>query len=124
MMDTKNKLLLSLLALLCGLFLSGATLYSLGLWQLQSSLVWPLEGQKAGQASIWGQYPHSFFGASMAVGDVNGDGFDDLMSSASYSSETILAGGDVYVIPGPLAFNQSYRMPDKAALIFQGPRDD
>jgi hypothetical protein len=46
MMDTKNKLLLSLLALLGGLILSGTTFYSLGLWQSQSGLVWPLEGQK------------------------------------------------------------------------------
>jgi hypothetical protein len=58
------------------------------------------------------------------VGDVNGDGTNDLISSARYSSEIISGGGDVYVVPGPLAFNRSYRMPDKAALVFQGTMYD
>jgi hypothetical protein len=108
------------LVLFSALALSGAILYSFSLWQSQSAIEWPLEGQKAGQASIWGRYPNSSFGENIAVGDVNGDGINDLIAGARFSSETILGGGDVYVIPGPLDFNKSYSMPEKAALVFKG----
>jgi hypothetical protein len=56
----------------------------------------------------------------MAVGDVNGDGFDDLIANARFVSEVVQAGGEVYVIPGPLAFNQAYTMPNSVAIVFQG----
>ena len=119
-MNTKIKLLLTSLVLFFALALSSSILYSFSLWQSQSAIIWPLEGQKAGQTSVWGQYPNSHFGATIAVGDVNGDGFDDLIASAGYSSEIIRANGVVYVIPGPLDFNESFSMPEKSALVFKG----
>jgi hypothetical protein len=122
-MTTRIKLLLSLMSLCCGLILSGVVLHTFGLWQTQSGLVWSLERPKAGQISFWGQYPRSFFGGSMAVGDVNGDGIDDLIASASNTTEITRSGLEVYVIPGPIAFNEVYTMPEKAALVFQGPEN-
>jgi hypothetical protein len=120
MMNTKSRFLFLFVTVLLGIGLSGALFRVLGMWETQAAVNWPLEGNKAGQASIWGWYPAGWFGGSLAVGDVNGDGFDDLVTNARYSSELVQAGGDVYVIPGPLAFNASYTMPQKAAVVFQG----
>ena len=122
-MHTRIKILLTSLVLICALALSSAIFYSFSLWQSQSEIDWPLESQKAGQLSFWGRYPVSDFGQLMAVGDVNGDGIEDLITRDSYFSDAIGFGADVYVIPGPLAFNQTYTMPEKAALVFTSTID-
>ena len=106
--------------ILLGISLSGVVLWALGLWENQAGLRWPVQGNKIGQASIWGDYPGGHFGAGLAVGDVNGDGADDLVAGAPYVSQITQAGGEAYVIPGPLTFGTSYTMPQRAALVFQG----
>ncbi len=123
MIKSRAKPLLFFLIPLLGIGLSGAVFGVFGMWETPTALVWPLAENRFGQASMWGRYPNSWFGRSMAVGDVNGDGFDDLIVSAPYASEIVQAGGEVYVIPGPLAFGESYTTPLRAALIFQGTTD-
>jgi hypothetical protein len=81
---------------------------------------WPVQGTKAGQASIQGSTPAGLFGAGLAVGDVNGDGADDLIAGAPFVGKTTWAAGEAYVIPGPLALGRSYTMPQAAALLFKG----
>jgi len=119
-MNTKRRLLFSILSLAFGVGFSGATFKVLDMLETQTTRSWFLEGNKAHQASIWGRYPNSWFGGTLAVGDVNGDGFDDLIANARNVSEIIPAGGEIYVIPGPLAFNEVYTMPQRTALVFQG----
>lgn len=120
----KRRFLILSLTLVLGFALTGTLFRAAGMWQLQSATNWPVEGEKAGQASIWGHIPEGGFGESLAVGDVNGDGQDDLISTARYASSIVRAGGEVYVIPGPLAFNETYTMPQHAALVFQGTAID
>lgn len=100
-MNSQFRSLFALLILVLGIGLFGAALRVSGQWETQIARIWLLEGEKAGQADIWGHYPDSSFGQRLAVGDVNGDGFDDLVVNAPYVSEIVQAGGEVYVIPGP-----------------------
>jgi hypothetical protein len=123
-MNTKHKLLLSILSLVLGAGFSGTIFKVFGTLETNATRSWFLEGNKTNQASIWGRYPDSWFGGTLAVGDVNGDGFDDLITNAPYVSEIVQAGGEIYVIPGPLAFKEVYTMPQRAALVFQGTAGD
>ena len=119
-MCVRCRLILSVLAVLLGAALSGVTAQALGVWTAQTALDWPSEENTAAQASIFGRYPDSQFGGTLAVGDVNGDGFDDLITNDRFASEIVHSGGEVYVIPGPLSLGESYTMPHGAALVFQG----
>jgi hypothetical protein len=117
MKNSKRSLLLAMLSLLMGAGFSGVTLKVFGMLETRT---WFVEGNKPNQASIWGRQPNAYFGNTLAVGDVNGDGFEDLIVSAHLVETDVQAGGEVYVVPGPLSFNGVYTMPLQAAIIFQG----
>jgi hypothetical protein len=119
-MHLSSRLTLSVLAGFAGIAFWGIVRLGLS----QAALVWPLEANRPGQTALWGRYPQSDFGGALAAGDVNGDGFDDLIANARYVSEITLAGGEVYVLPGPLAFNTVLTMPQSVALVFQGIAPD
>jgi hypothetical protein len=57
----------------------------------------------SGVARFWGADPFDHLGTSVASGDVNGDGFDDLILGAQYghsTGNTRYEAGEVYVIYG------------------------
>ncbi len=123
-MNGQSEFFLSLLVLLSGLGFSGASGKFIDQSQFPEAWAWPIEGEKDGQIAIRGRVPASGFGGSLAKGDVNADGFDDLIVGARYVSEIIPAGGEVYVVPGPLAFGKTYAIVKEAALTFQGVTGD
>ena len=114
---------LLLLAVCLGILLSGGLLRAFGMPAAHSPLDWPVEGEKPGQATLVGRDPTSYFGSSLATGDVNGDGFEDLIAAARYEAGTGLANGAVYVIPGPIADQSTYTMPHRAAVAIEGITD-
>lgn len=120
-MKTRRRLLCLSLAVVFGLAFTGAALRASGMWSASPvAVVWPVEGEKPGQAAFWGENPDDFFAAGTTVGDVNGDGYEDLIAAARYAGVNGPGSGEVYVLPGPLAFDPTTVMPDKAALVFQG----
>ena len=122
-MSPRNKLFLVILALCSGLGLSGGLLRVYGQLAAQTPIDWPVEGEKPGQATFMGRYPSGGFGSGMATGDVNGDGIDDLITTARYETDTTRSNGVVYVIPGPLSLEGTYSMPYQAALMIEGTND-
>lgn len=76
--------------------------------------------QQGKHTVIIGRYGDFGFGDTLASGDLNGDGFEDLIVGAKYVSSETHSGGEVYVLLGPLAFGQSITMPQQAALVFKG----
>jgi hypothetical protein len=113
----KRRVLVSVLSLVMGV---GFSFSALKVFSTTETRSWFLEGTKPNQASFLGRYPDTWFGGALAVGDVNGDGFDDLITNARYVQTDVQAGGEVYVVPGPLSFNEVYTMPQRAAIVFQG----
>jgi hypothetical protein len=81
--------------------------------------LWPLDEPIGEQTVIQGSDPSGHFGWDLVSGDVNGDGFEDLIVSAM-SSGLAKAAGQVFVLPGPLAFGQTLTIPQHIALTFQG----
>lgn len=71
------------------------------------------EGDGSGMVVIECDVPWASFGASLAVGDLNADGIDDLVAGAPYAGESdpgseggavdVLSAGRVYVFFGPFA---------------------
>ena len=120
MVPDRCKRFVLAISVVLGAGLSGTVFGAMGALETQTARTWYLEGDKPNQASIWGRYPDSGFGGTLAVGDVNGDGLDDLITNSRYASGLALAAGEVYVIPGSLSFNEAYTMPQRAALVFQG----
>jgi len=121
--NTRKRFLL-ILSVVLGAALAGIVFGAISASETQITQSWFLEGNKPNQASIWGRQLDSWFGWALAVGDVNGDGFDDLLTSARLESGSAQAGGVAYVIPGPLAFNEVYTIPHGAALVFDGISQD
>jgi hypothetical protein len=117
---TARKLTSCFLNLAIGGALSIATITVFARAQTPASRMWLIEREKANQALIWGRYSSSYLGGSLAVGDINGDGFDDLITNGRSQDGNLEAGGEIYVIPGPLAFNETYTMPLGVALVFEG----
>ena len=118
-MNRKFRFLFLSLVVALGIGLAGTVVHVYSMWAAQSAPQWYLEGDKPGQASIWGRFPHAEFGGTLAVGDVNGDGFDDLIANARDAPGIVQDSGEVYVIPGPLAFSETYTLPQVAAITFQ-----
>lgn len=115
-----HKFRFVILAICLGMSLALAALKVYGMTGASQPRTWQLEALKPGQASIFGRQQGSGFGGTLAVGDVNNDGYADLITSARFASENSIANGDVFVIPGPLSFNQVYTMPHQAGIIFHG----
>jgi hypothetical protein len=124
MTNLKDRLWLVALSLFAGVGLSGAVVQAASLPAASTTRSRSLVINPSSTAAFWGRVPASWFGGTLASGDVNGDGYDDLITSARYEATSIFAGGDVYVIPGPLAFRNVYTMPQPAALIVQGTSGD
>ena len=119
-MSPRIKLFLVILALCSGLGLSGGLLGVYGQLAAQTPIDWPVEGEKPGQATISGRFPGSLFGIRIVVGDVNGDGIEELITSATEASETSENNGEVYVIQPPLPMDHTYIRPPQTALLIQG----
>jgi hypothetical protein len=49
---------------------------------------------------IWGAEDYDYLGTSLAIGDVTGDGYADLLAGASGSDDGVSNGGAVYVFVG------------------------
>jgi hypothetical protein len=90
----------------------------------QQQWKWPLDDRPQGQTVIVGRQVDDGLGEAIATGDVNGDGFEDLIIGARFVSIQSRAEGEVYVLPGPLAFGQTITMPQQAASILQGATQD
>ena len=75
-----------------------------------SKLIWPLDNPIGDQTKIVGQYPNGYFGSAIAQGDINGDGFEDLIVSARNIPQ--YSKGRVYVLPCLLYTSPSPRDPE------------
>lgn len=83
--------------------------------------IWFLDSPLGEQTNIIGQYPSGLFGKMVAQGDINGDGFEDIIASTTFPPSY---KGQVYILPGPLSFGQTITMPQRTALILNGGVDN
>ncbi len=75
-------------------------------------------GAAAASETLTGANAGDKFGASVACGDVNGDGFGDIMAGAPQFSN---ATGRIYLVGGASAFKDHNFSTDTAMALFTGP---
>ena len=76
-------------------------------------------------ASFDGETGHVLFGMSAAIiGDLNDDGYDDLICSAPYSDYGTTDGGKVYIIPGRVDGWERGMTLDAAVASFYGSKNN
>jgi hypothetical protein len=82
--------------------------------------VWQVDDPPGPQTVFVAEQPDDEFGEVIASGDVNGDGFEDLIVGARSVGDLGFIAGEVYVLPGPFAFGETYTMPQRTALRLFG----
>ena len=83
-------------------------------------MIWPVDDPPGQQVRIVGQYPAGRFGDTLAAGDVNGDGYQDLIVGARSAGSLTFGGGEVYVLLGPFPLDGTTTTQQAGALIIQG----
>lgn len=83
---------------------------------------WYVEDPPGPQTILVGKQTGDYFGWRIVGGDVNGDGFEDLLIGARGASgpTALPLVGEVYVLSGPLPFDQTITIPECVALTLQG----
>lgn len=74
---------------------------------------------------IYGETEDALFGAALAsLGDATGDGYDDIAVSSPGQGSAALAGGAVYVLPGPLELTNFAVVASFASVRIDGEVED
>jgi hypothetical protein len=82
-------------------------------------MIWPVDDPPGTQTHFVGRDPGGWFW-DFATGDVNGDGFADMIIGGGSLRAHTSESGEVYVVLGPIDFTQPITMPRQTALVFQG----
>jgi hypothetical protein len=83
----------------------------------------PFDGElslDAADAMITGPYAYDWTGWSLAGGDIDGDGFDDVLVGAPYSDREASNNGAIYLFLGPMS---GALTPRKSAAMLMGEDD-
>lgn len=115
-MHSSIKFTLVGLVLMVGIGLSGALFGVYGMWQTPTSNAWLIAGGDANQITVRDSITKTYLGSALTVGDINADGYDDLIVGSRISSER---SKSVYVFAGPLSAGATYTVPDGVALTIQ-----
>jgi len=75
-------------------------------------------------AKLTGEAANDFAGRSLSGGDLDGDGFDDLVLSAQNESTAGLNAGAAYIIPGPISGGGSVGLGGLAVARLTGAAAD
>lgn len=71
-----------------------------------------------GETELLGEHTDDSFGGALAVGDVNGDGYDDVVASAPHVQATdVRNAGKVVVMTGPFTEGPDRTVADAVAVI-------
>lgn len=120
-MHSSIKFTLVGLVLMVGIGLSGTLFGVYGMWQTPTSNARLIAGGDANQITVRDSITGTYLGSALTIGDVNADGYDDLIVGARWGS---VRSKSLYVFMGPLSAGATYTVPDRVALTIQDESAD